>query len=297
MVGDALGVPVEFRSRLVLRQDPVTSMREFGSHMQPAGTWSDDSSMMLVTTESLLTGFAPTEIMAGFRRWVFEGLWTPRGTVFDIGATTREAIFRFDAGRPPTEWGGATERSNGNGGLMRLLPVALHGRHLPPKELARRAAVTSALTHAHPRSRLCCALFALVVAAVLRGVELRGALAEAAAWVGPRVPDDEREILADLLSGAVFDRSEADVKSGGYVVHTLEAALWCCARAEGFQDAVLAAVNLGGDTDTTGAVAGGLAGVLFGRSAIPEAWVRALARGDEVEELATRFAAVVSTPL
>ena len=107
--------------------------------------------------------------------------------------------------------------------------------------------------------------------------------------LAPRVPESEKGILADLLSGAVFDRQEPAVKSGGYVVHTLEAALWCCARAADFATAVRMAVNLGGDTDTTGAVTGGLAGVLHGRAAIPEDWLACLARRDEVLALVARF--------
>ncbi len=288
-MGDALGVPVEFRSREDRRRDPVVGMRGFGTHMQPAGTWSDDTSMTLVTAECLLDGYHPTRIMDGFRRWVFENHWTPRGTVFDIGGTTREAIFRYHAGKGQEDWGGRTENSNGNGSLMRILPVALATLDLDVEAAADRAAEVSALTHAHLRSRWCSAYYCLVVRGILSGRGLRAAAAEAAKALRAQVPASEERILGDLTTGAVFDRREPEVKSSGYVVHTLEAALWCCDRYPTYREAVLAAVNLGQDTDTTGAVAGGLAGVLHGRRGIPEEWTSAIARLPEVLDLVGRF--------
>jgi len=126
VVGDALGVPVEFRSREELRQDPVQDMRGYGTYNQPAGTWSDDSSLLLCTAESLLDGFDTRHLASLFVRWLHQAHWTPWEEVFDVGGTTHRAINNLSKGAEPEEAGLTDENSNGNGSLMRILPIALH---------------------------------------------------------------------------------------------------------------------------------------------------------------------------
>jgi len=290
VVGDALGVPVEFTRRAKLDANPVRDMTGFGTHNQPVGTWSDDSSLALATAESLLDGYDPREMMARFSRWLHEGYMTPHGRVFDIGRTTRSAIAAFDRSPELAFWGGTDEQSNGNGSLMRILPLALHSVRCRPQEIMDRAFEVSALTHSHVRSQLCCGYYCLLVKAILDGYELREAMVWAAKHLSPRAPGRERRTLAGVLTGEVLERPRDEVFSGGYVVETLEASLWCCAHFEGYRGAVLAAVNLGGDTDTTAAVAGGLAGAISGGEAIPAEWVAKLARGGMVEDLTQRLA-------
>lgn len=290
VVGDALGVPVEFKDRAVLARDPVTGMRGYGTHGQPPGTFSDDGSLALASAESLLEGYDPVAMMGRFLAWHDQGTWGAHGEVFDIGMTTKAALRRFARGEPPERWGSDSERENGNGSLMRILPVALAAAGEGPEVVIERCSAASALTHAHPRSRLCCALYGLVAAGILAGGTVSASLAKASATLAPAVPEAERRILADLLSGAVLHRTMDEIRSTGYVVHTLEAALWCMSRCLGFERCVLEAVNLGDDTDTVGAVTGGLAGLFYGLDAIPRAWIDALARRDEVLALARRFA-------
>ena len=230
-------------------------------------------------------------MLHGFLGWLDRNEWTPHGEVFDIGNATRNALMLFRIGGDHTTCGQSHERDNGNGSLMRCLPVSLWLFGSPSEHVVQQAGDASALTHAHLRSRLCCAWHALWCDAVLAGREPRDAAHQASKRLRPLITVDlERQILKRLLDGSVMDLPRASLQSDGYVVSTLEASLWCVANHPDFRSAVLAAVNLGGDADTTGAVAGGMAGLHFGLKAIPAEWVAALARRDDVMALAERFA-------
>lgn len=290
VTGDALGVPVEFLSRDEVQRDSVRDMRGFGTHHQPPGTWSDDSSLALATLDSLLNGYDLNDIMQRFRRWRYERYMTARGAVFDVGITTHMAITRFSEGAPPLECGGSGEGDNGNGSLMRILPASLYFHRLDTKTIVEHIGTISALTHAHIRSRLCCAYYTLLLKGILEGQELEPAMEFARSELTPHIPASEASVLERILSGSILREPEDNISSGGYVVHTLEASLWCCHRYRDFSSATLAAVNLGSDTDTTGAVAGGLAGALYGWQAISAEWLSALARSEEVRKLAESLA-------
>ena len=293
LTGDALGVPVEFRSRAAVQGDPVTGMRGHGTHGQPAGTWSDDSSLLLCTVESLTSGgFSPDDLAARFVRWWRAGYWTPHGVVFDIGIATRQALMRAASGVPAEECGGRDEHDNGNGSLMRILPVSLRFAEADESELLRRLSVASRVTHAHLRSVMACFFHGFVVRALLRGEAPAAALASAQAAFRARFADadpDEWPHFRRLLDPGMAALPEQAIRSGGYVIDTLEAALWCLLNSRSFEDCVLRAVNLGDDTDTTGCVAGGLAGLTWGMESIPDHWIAGLARRDEVAALIERF--------
>ena len=168
-VGDALGVPVEFMSRNMLNAKPVTDMLGYGTHNQPEGTWSDDSSLTFCLVESLCRGFDLQDIGRRFVRWFDEGYWTPHGAVFDIGNATSRAISRLRAGVAPAQAGGTDEYSNGNGSLMRILPVALYFANFETEELLNATHRISCLTHAHPRSQMACGLYNMMIVELLKG--------------------------------------------------------------------------------------------------------------------------------
>jgi ADP-ribosylglycohydrolase len=290
-VGDALGVPVEFQARSTRRHDPVTSMRELGSHNQPAGTWSDDTSMILATMAALASSaeYSPGAIMEEFSHWMVKREYTPHGEVFDIGNATCEAISRYLVGIPPTECGGTDEWSNGNGSLMRILPIAL--AYAQRQDLITRASEISSLTHSHERSRLCCAFYSLVISELLHGSSIREATLFA--W---SVLDEtwefscrERARFEKLHPDQLFCRTEDQIASSGHVTDTLEAALWVNAAHENFADIVLHAINLGDDTDTTGCVAGALAGIRYGHESIPGEWLSLLAGSERIESITEAF--------
>jgi ADP-ribosyl-[dinitrogen reductase] hydrolase len=300
LVGDALGVPVEFIDRASVQADPVMDMRSFGTHRQPAGTWSDDSSLLLCSVDSLIRHeFNTEEIGKLFCAWYREGFWTPHGKVFDAGVTTVNALSRIATGVHAEFAGGDDQFSNGNGSLMRILPVSLRFAEYPTKELLNRVHRASAITHRHARSQMACGFFTLVVRELLNGHNSIDAFANGLSafrkfyephpwWAA------EFDYFQLLLAGDLVKRPESEIDSSGYVLHTLGASLWCLLTTSNFEECVLKAVNLGGDTDTTGCVAGGLAGVHYGVSAIPEKWIRSLARHEEVEALFERFTRLIS---
>lgn len=223
---------------------------------------------------------------------------TPHGKLFDIGLTTRDAISNYanmkederERVGPAGGWASASEESNGNGSLMRILPVSIFTAGRATSELIEKSFEVSALTHAHIRSKLCCAYYSLLISAILRGHSFEGALIIASEELAPYVPDSEVSHLERILNRTVLDEKEESIQSGGYVVHTLEAALWVINRCDDYRTAALAAVNLGGDTDTTAAVTGGLAGALLGVEGIPEEWLANIVKIEEIKLLVARFA-------
>lgn len=301
VVGDALGVPIEFVPRSELDADPVIGMRAYGTNNQPAGTWSDDSSMALCLLESLTRGLDYEDMMTRFLRWAEEGYMTAHGQVFDMGIATRKALVKFAQGTPPLSCGGNGTYDNGNGSLMRILPMALYlhrtmGPEFPNKpeayEIIHNA---SALTHAHPVSLISCGIYCAVAnellcgrvspADIQNGIMAAKAFYQTLADFSP-VLENFRRVDVDRL----LTLPRAEISGSGYVVHTLEAALWCLLHTNGYRSCLLESVNLGDDTDTTGAVAGGLAGIRYGLDSIPEEWLAVIAKREEIERLCLQAA-------
>jgi ADP-ribosyl-[dinitrogen reductase] hydrolase len=267
----------------------------YGSHNQPPGTWSDDSSLAFCLAESLCDGYDLADIANKFCRWTNEGYWTPHGHVFDIGIATRNAIARLESGVTPTEAGGADEYSNGNGSLMRILPLAYYVKHLPdPDEKFSIIHEVSSLTHAHPRSQTACGIYIEIALNLLEGSSLKRAyeLMKAAVKEYYRHKSPyarELPYFSRILDDDITECTDEEIRSTGYVVHTLEASLWCLLTSTSYQETVLKAVNLGEDTDTTGAVVGGLAGIAYGIEAIPSSWVEQIARKEDIRDLTERL--------
>ena len=264
VVGDALGVPVEFEERDSFQ---VTDMIGYGTYRQPPGTWSDDSSMTLATLESItrLGRIDLKDIMQNFFQWLRHAAFTPYGEVFDCGIATQQAILRYAKGEKLENCGGKSFMDNGNGALMRILPIVF----IPHTQ--EEIDAVGGLTHAHEISKIGCRLYLTAVEQILKGKEI----------VFPKeIPYYQIDNLKNL--------SRDEIKSSGYVVDTLEAALWCFYTTENYKNCVLKAVNLGGDTDTIAAVAGGLAGLFYGcggKKGIPEEWIAKIAKKDWIKEL------------
>lgn len=293
VVGDALGVPVEFVQRDWLKAKPVAGMLGHGTHKQPAGTWSDDTSMVLATIDALEQGFSPNLVLDRFCEWLYEDKYTPRGQVFDVGTTTSMALDHYKTyGAPLAEY---DEFTNGNGSLMRILPASIAFHKRSDKEIVRISSELSALTHGHPRSCIACAYHSLLIKHLLQGKDLRSAYSSANKDIADFMPAGESANFARITGGKIADLVENQIRSSGYVIHTLEAAIWCCLTTSSFKDAVLKAVNLGEDTDTVGAVAGGLAGTYYGVDAILSEWIAALAKLDGLKESCDKLAKLSSS--
>ena len=293
IIGDALGVPVEFKSREEVRKNPVTTMRGYGTFNLPPGSWSDDSSLMLCTTESLIDGFDTRLMGQLFIKWLNEAYWTPWGQTFDVGMATHDGIKRLIRGIPPEESGGVNENDNGNGALMRMLPVGVYFASSAVPEILNAAHRASSLTHRHIRSQMACGFYCLMISALLKGNDPKKAyhyaIGQAEERYGQAPYSSELVNFKRILAGDIHQLPEENIKSGGYVIHTLEASTWCLLNSRSFYGAVLKAVNLGEDTDTTGIVTGGLAGIYYGLDAIPQEWIDAIVRKDEIGELFERF--------
>ncbi len=305
-VGDALGVPVEFKSREELAKTPVKDMQEFGEHNQSAGTWSDDSSMVFCTTESLCNGYNLEDIAGQFSKWRNRRFWTPRGRVFDIGIQTSKAIQRIDRLMEqglrikPIPEAGVNERENGNGSLMRILPLAFYLAEQPIEERFRLVREVSGLTHSHIRAVIGCFIYSEFAIGLLKGLdnytvymEIRRLLPE---FLNGKADSAEVEFYSRILEHNITEFPEIAIKSSPYVVHSLEACLWSFMRGNNYRDTVLQAVNLGDDTDTIGALTGGLAGICYGLKQIPEEWIEILARKEDIVDLAARFEKSLNPP-
>jgi ADP-ribosylglycohydrolase len=296
LIGDALGVPVEFKPGVDRVHDPVMDMRDYGTHGQPKGTWSDDGSLLLCAVESLAEKDFDTQGMGErFVRWYTHGLWTAHGTLFDIGFATRKALRMIEQGCPAEIAGGDGEFDNGNGSLMRILPVPLASLSCDLDTFCDRISRASAITHAHDRSRLACVLNGLFVRALMRGDDPAEAHACAASEFRARYGSHaEFAHFSPVLNPDLASQPEEAIQSSGYVLHTLIASIWCLLTTNTFAECVLKAVNLGDDTDTTGCVAGGLAGVSYGTESIPADWLNALPRQEALRDLFEKFVSLTT---
>ncbi|MCS4304310.1 ADP-ribosylglycohydrolase family protein [Chryseobacterium sp. BIGb0232] len=294
-IGDALGVPVEFKNREYLKQFPVTEMQEFGSHNQPKGTWSDDSSLTLCLAEELTKGYNLEKIGQSFVKWVKYGHWSAHGRLFDIGGTTREAITRLIKGESARFSGNIFEEDNGNGSLMRILPLAFYLENEENIEkIYQTVKEVSTITHGHFRSVFACFIYVIFAIQLIKEknkteayTHIQNLVLEYAEkqWFSL----NEIELFQKILKNDISGYPEDEIGGSGYVLHSLEASLWCFLNSESYSEAVLKAVNLGEDTDTTGAITGGLAGIYYGFENIPQEWVNELVRKDDIETLCEKL--------
>lgn len=317
IVGDALGCPVQFMTKEEIKSRPrglVTGMEAGGVYNMPEGTWTDDSSMALATMVSILQKKEadPTDIMTRFVAWDTLGEYTPFGEAFDQGNTCTSAIYRFIEKRDISTCGSTGERANGNGALMRILPVCLYYYDKQKKvctsedEAIEAIHIISGLTHNHLRSKMCCGVYYFCVKSILEGMEsfrsglckrpellylLQKGMDEGMKYYGR----DIRNLTELAYLGRLFHLDEfknvpdKKIKSTGYVIDTIEAAIWCLLTTDSYKECMLKAVNLGDDADTVAAIAGGLAGLYYGYEDIPGEWLEVIKKREWLEELCGEF--------
>lgn len=286
-IGDALGVPAEFKSRLQLDRDPVTDMLSGGAWKQPAGTWSDDTAMALATLDAInkiKDDTTNTElyetIMNNFVAWYQDGKYAACNNRFDIGNTTRDAIDNYIYGHMNVYECGVDGTAYGNGALMRILPTII-------LEDMDKVDGISSLTH---RSEVCntaSKLYVLFIRYLLicKNKQLAyKCFNEALQLHKNKLPEE----FSRLTNYEFINMKREYIKSSGYVIDTLEAAIWCFMNTNNYSDCVLKAVNLGEDTDTVGAVAGGIAGIYYGineDTGIPLKWINKLRDLDTLKKI------------
>jgi ADP-ribosyl-[dinitrogen reductase] hydrolase len=285
---DALGTTLEFKPRGSFA--PIDDMVGGGPFNLKPGEWTDDTSMAMCLAESLVeqNGFDPADQMRRYLRWWREGYWSSNGRCFDIGNTVSAALRQFE--RTGQAFAGTTDpRTAGNGSLMRLAPVPLRYA-TDPRRAVDLAGQSSRTTHGAGEAVDACRYFAALLIGALRGESKETLLADHYAPAGI----DWRDVplapaIAAIARGSFKGKNEGEIQASGYVVHTLEAALWAFHNSGNFRDGALLAVNLGEDADTTGAVYGQLAGAYYGASAIPAEWRSRLARRRDIEDLARKL--------
>jgi len=283
--GDALGTTLEFKRPGTFA--PIADMVGGGPFELRPGEWTDDTSMALCLAESLVEcrRFDPVDQLQRYVRWWHEGHHSSTGTCFDIGYTVRGALMRFQ--RTGEQWSGSTDPNTaGNGSLMRLAPVPLFFAADPARAIAR-AADSSRTTHGAPEAVDACRYFAGLIVGAIEGRAKSDLLAPGFTPIDGLWDDAPlAPAIAEIANGSFQHREPPEIAGTGYVVRSLEAALWAFAKSTTFEDGALLAVNLGDDADTTGAIYGQIAGAHYGVEAIPSRWREKLAGRDTLERLA-----------
>lgn len=291
-VGDMLGVPVEFSTREQRDIDNVKELRAYGTYHQPFGTWSDDTSLMLCLIDAFNKGYSEYLLASNFVKFYKEGFYTPHGKVFDIGIATQNAIEKIIEGVNLAECGGKEERDNGNGSLMRVLPIAFAGKNLDDLKFIEMVENISAITHAHSRAKLACIFYVKFAMQLILGKDKTEAYNDTITFINKNCYEkysDEFNTFGTILNREIIHFNRNNIKSTGYVIDTLEAVLWTFFNSKSYDEMVLNAVNLGGDTDTIAAIVGGLGGIYYGFESIPNRWVQNVCRKNEIYEMVNDF--------
>ncbi|MCI6266682.1 MAG: DUF1810 family protein [Erysipelotrichaceae bacterium] len=307
VVGDALGVPVEFLSRETLKNNPIQDMEEYGTHNQPKGTWSDDTSMVLATIDGILNSRIPNidykKIITNFLNWKQKGEFTPFGKVFDIGNSTSYALsiyqqHIYDNNPDDVICGTGNINSNGNGSLMRILPISLYlyylGINYEDNKFFEIIKIISSMTHSHLYSILGCYIYTIYVIEILK-VHDKNIAYKNMQNILQNICNkndaliDIKNIYGRIVYEDISKLEEKDIKSSGYVVDSLEATIWTILTTNSFEESVLKAVNLGEDTDTIGALTGSLAGIIYGYNSISQKWINTLQWREYLDKIINQF--------
>lgn len=296
-VGDALGVHHEFKQRKDVV--PITDYTEGNPYDIPIGYWTDDTSMALCMAQSLVekSSFDPMDIMKKFVKWQREGYMSSTDKCFDIGCTTRQALLLFEGTKGVYPYCGSENvMSAGNGSIMRLAPIPMFF-HDDINSAIEFAGFSSMITHRYVECVDGCKFLSEILWKLINGYDQLNVSPDSILVhidnLGSVFFKTENKFCTNIqtiVNGSLFHKTVDTIKGSGYVVDSLEASLYCFCKTKTFEDAVLMAVNLGDDADTTGAVTGQLAGAYYGYDAIPQHWKDKLRHHDMIVELAEKLA-------
>lgn len=294
VVGDAMGVPLEGKDRKELLKKPITKMTGYGTYNMPEGTWSDDTSMMIATIDSInaKNGIDYEDIALKFAAFKNHAQYTPDHEVFDIGNITLRAIDRFEENHEDPRTCGLTDiESNGNGSLMRILPIAYFAveTHLKDTEVLELVKNISSITHAHEISIMGCYIYTRFAMFLLNGKDKYSAYSMTKCVDYTMFSEETRAFYDRLLKEDISKLKIKDIHSTGFIVDTLEACIWVLLKSENYKEAIIGAINLGGDTDTIAALTGGLAGIIHGYDFIPKEWIDKIARKEYLLDIFEEF--------
>ena len=292
-IGDAMGVPIEFTLRENLLDNPVTEMLGHGTYDVEKGSFSDDTSMEIALIDSYVKKeeFDYDDIMNNFSLMISEGKFTPDDKLFDIGITCSTAVNNYLKGTPPLESGLDDYNSNGNGSLMRILPVVYyaHYKKLKQVEILELVRKVSSLTHRHEISIIGCYLYVNYVLNIINGKDKYAALSMLKALDLSMFKEENIEKYHRILEDNLKDLKLNEIRSSGYIVDSLEAALWVVLNTDSYSSSIIGAINLGEDTDTIGAITGSITGILYGYNSIPKSWLESLRKREYLEQYCRSF--------
>lgn len=296
IVGDAMGVPIEFEDRENLINKPVTSMLGYGSHDVEAGVYSDDTSMTLATMDSIIrqNGIINyNDIADKFCNWINNNEYTATNKVFDIGMTTKYALIKYFNNKiDATMCGGTNINENGNGSLMRMLPIALYCFYKNIKddnEIFTLVKNSSSITHAHDISILGCYIYVRYFISLLETKNKISSYNFIKKLDYSMFIEEVKLEYSRILFSDISTLNINDINSSGYVVDTLEAVFWIVLNCSSYNESIIGAINLGGDTDTIGAITGSIAGILYGYDNISKRWISKLKNKDYIDEIIIKF--------
>lgn len=301
IVGDAMGVPLEFYKREILMQNPTTEMKGYGSHDVPKGSWSDDSSMTLATIDAIIKDgcINYNTIATNFLEWMKNAKYTPTDRVFDIGRTCLRGIAKFESKQEVAEkCGGTSEMDNGNGSMMRILPLIYYcySKNMNEKEIYDIVKNVSSITHGHEISIMGCFIY------VMYGIELLNNRNLVQAYkkikkikYNTYFSEETINRYERILKKNIDKYSLDEIKSTGFIIDTLEATLWVLLNTNSYNQSIIGAINLGNDTDTVGACVGGLAGIYYEFENINRTWQSDLLKYDYIVDLCNKFNDVLNS--
>jgi len=304
-VGEALGLPFESLERINMIKNPVSDMVGFKSYNQPPGAWSHCSALTFCLAESIATGYDLETTATNFIRWKNESLKSAKGYIFNKNDTTVKAIYRLEKIINQSQEGNQTLFSytsgieNSNGSLMRILPLLYVIREKNIKIQFDVIWNNSSLTHNHIRAAMCCMLYLKVAEFILNGHEKSEAYQLARLeikelWDILDFDKNETRYFERLIQSDIRNYSVESLRTGEYVMESLETSLWCLLKTDSYKEAVLKSINLGNNTSSTGAITGGLAGLYYGYKSIPNCWIEKLTKRKYILDLANRLDLVYS---
>ena len=275
-VGDAMGFPTEFSKREELLQNPVIEMIDSPDVGQPAGSWSDDTAMEIATIDSFIQKkyFDYKDIMDKWVKWISKSEYTPTGVAFDIGRTCLKAIKKYCNGTAPLQCGSA---------------LYAYSKKLDDTSIHKLTNEVSSLTHAHEVSRLGCYIYVQFIINLLKGKTKEEAYKHIQDLDYRSFTIDSINQYTRILNEQIEVQILENIKSTGYIVDTLESAMWIFMNAQHYKEAIIASTNIGGDTDTIGSIVGSMAGIYYGFESIPFNWLDKLQRKDYLIDFVDRF--------
>lgn len=292
ILGDLIGVPVEFKKRGTFNINDITG---YGTHNQPPGTWSDDTSLTLCLIENIIENGNIDNLMDKFVRYRDSGYFTPFGKTFDIGIATSKAIERYKNEVPAPKCGGDSEYDNGNGAIMRIAPIAfLLYNDFNFKRKAEIIKTYTEITHSHPRAIVGSIIFVELLLRLYHNNSLSNALKGIQNLFVENFNEDHAYRTELHHYKRIFEEDFLklpinEIASDGYVVHTLEAAIWSFGNTTTFKEAILTAVNLGDDTDTVASITGSLAGMYYKMGLIPNEWLDKIVKKEFIDNLIKKY--------